>query len=96
MAAQKAKQVEVVKAEKIGFCLGVQRAIENLEKIARERGGIETLGAVVHNEQVLERLAKLGVRVAKSVDDIRGNIVATSSHGVSPQVEEQLKARCKC
>jgi len=42
---------------------------------------------------VLQRLAEIGVRVAKSVDDIRGGTVAISSHGVSPQLEEKISAR---
>ena len=83
----------VEKADKIGFCFGVKRAVDTLEKLARERGGVETLGAVVHNRQVLQRLAEIGVRVARNIDDIRGNIVATSSHGVGPQLEEKLRAR---
>ena len=85
--------LKVEKAAGIGFCFGVKRAIDILEKVARERGGVETLGAVVHNRQVLQRLAGIGVRVAKDVDDIQGNIVAISSHGVSPQLEEELRTR---
>jgi 4-hydroxy-3-methylbut-2-enyl diphosphate reductase len=64
-----------------------------LEEVARERGNVETLGAVVHNQQVLQKLAALGVRVVKSVDDIRGSTVAISSHGVSPQLEQEIRAR---
>ena len=85
--------MKVEKADKIGFCFGVRRAINILEKVAHERGGVETLGAVVHNQQVLNRLAKIGVRVAKDIDDIKGDIVVTSSHGVSPQLEEEIRAR---
>ncbi|MFC2016827.1 4-hydroxy-3-methylbut-2-enyl diphosphate reductase [Chloroflexota bacterium] len=83
----------IEKADGIGFCFGVRRAIDTLEKVARERGGVETLGAVVHNQPVLQSLAGIGVRVARDVDDIRGDIVAISSHGVSPQVEEEIRAR---
>jgi 4-hydroxy-3-methylbut-2-enyl diphosphate reductase len=54
---------------------------------------METLGAVVHNEQVLEKLAKLGVRVTKDVASIQGDTVVTSSHGISPQLEEEIRAR---
>jgi len=85
--------LRIEKASGIGFCFGVKRAINILEKVARERGGVETLGAVVHNQPVLQRLAEIGVRVAKSVDDIRGDTVAISSHGVSSQLEEEIKAR---
>jgi len=85
--------VKIEKTGEIGFCFGVKRAIDMLERVVAERGGVETLGAVVHNQQVLQRLAGIGVRVAKSVDDIRGDTVAISSHGVTPEVGEQLKAR---
>jgi len=85
--------LRVEKAAGIGFCFGVKRAIDTLEKITRERGQIETLGAVVHNRQVMKRLADIGVRVANSVDDIQGNTVAISAHGVGPQLEEEIQAR---
>ncbi len=85
--------VKIEKTGEIGFCFGVKRAIDILEKVSRERGGVETLGAVVHNQQVLQRLAEIGVRVAQGVDDIRGDTVAISSHGVAPEVEEEIRAR---
>ena len=93
MVVRKSTSMRVEKADKIGFCFGVKRAIDILEKVARERGGVETLGAVVHNRQVLQKLAKIGVGVAKNVDEIQGDTVVTSSHGISPQLEEELRAR---
>jgi 4-hydroxy-3-methylbut-2-enyl diphosphate reductase len=83
----------VEKAAKTGFCFGVKRAVDTLESVARERGPIATLGAIVHNQQVVERLASLGVRVAKSLDEIQGNIVAIGTHGVTPQLENELRDR---
>jgi 4-hydroxy-3-methylbut-2-enyl diphosphate reductase len=85
--------VKIEKTKEIGFCYGVKRAIDILERIARERGGVETLGAVVHNQQVLQGLAEVGVRVVPGIDDIRGDTVAISSHGVSPQIEAEIRAR---
>jgi len=84
---------EIEKASRTGFCFGVRRAINLLEKIARERGGIETLGAVVHNQQVLQKLAEIGVKVVDNIDDIKGDTVVTSSHGVSPDLEDKIHAR---
>jgi 4-hydroxy-3-methylbut-2-enyl diphosphate reductase len=83
----------IEKASKTGFCFGVRRAINLLEKVTHERGGVETLGAVVHNQQVLQRLSEIGVRVVNNVDDIKGNAVVTSSHGVSPDVKDEIRAR---
>jgi len=84
---------KIEKAGKTGFCFGVRRAINLLEDVARERGGVETLGAVVHNQQVLQGLFEIGVRVVGDVDDIKGDTVVTSSHGVSPDLEDEIRAR---
>jgi 4-hydroxy-3-methylbut-2-enyl diphosphate reductase len=83
----------VEKASKTGFCFGVRRAINLLEKVASERGGVETLGAVVHNQQVLKSLSEIGVMVVNNVDDIQGDTVVTSSHGVSPDLKDKIRAR---
>lgn len=77
----------------IGFCFGVKRCINILEKAAREHGRVESLGAPVHNQQVLDNLARQGVHIASTVDDIQGNIAAISAHGVGPLVEAELRNR---
>jgi len=85
--------LKIEKADKIGFCYGVRRAINIIEKVAREQGGVETLGPVVHNRPVLNRLAELGIKVVNNVAEIQGGTVAVSSHGVSPQVESEIQTR---
>ena len=85
--------MKIEKAEEIGLCFGVKRAIGIIEKVARERGGMETLGALAHNQQVLQRLAGMGIRIAMDIDDIQGDTVAISAHGISPQLEEQIRRR---
>ncbi|MFH1651747.1 MAG: 4-hydroxy-3-methylbut-2-enyl diphosphate reductase [Chloroflexota bacterium] len=85
--------MKIEKAARTGFCFGVRRAVSLLERVAQERGGVETLGEVVHNTQVLRKLAGSGVSIARRIPDIRGEVVVTSSHGVTPEVEEQIRAR---
>ncbi len=85
--------LQIEKAPRTGFCFGVKRAIDSLEKVVREKGQIETLGAVVHNHQVMQRLADIGVKVADSVEKIQGKTVAISAHGVGPQVEDEIRKR---
>lgn len=85
--------METEKAAELGFCTGVRRAIEMLERSAQESGPLVTLGPVVHNQRVTERLLAFGVRAVDSVEGIEGPTVAISSHGVSPSVIEGLKAR---
>ena len=89
----KNKSVKIEKASSTGFCFGVRRAITALEEAAKQQGNIKTLGAVVHNQQVLQRLARLGVSVAGAIDDIKGNTVAIGAHGVGPEVAEKIKKR---
>ncbi len=85
--------VTIEKVAETGFCFGVKRAIDILEKVASQRGTIETLGPIVHNKQVVQRLADIGVRVARDVTDIKGDTVATGAHGISPQLEDDIRAR---
>jgi 4-hydroxy-3-methylbut-2-enyl diphosphate reductase len=85
--------MEIEKASAMGFCFGVTRAIELVERAASERGSLQTLGALVHNRQVVERLAGCGVGVADTLDDVEGSIVAIASHGVGPDVLEEVKLR---
>ncbi len=85
--------LSVEKARGTGFCFGVKRTIEMLERVAHERGSVEALGAIVHNQQVLQRLADIGVKVADNLDDIKSNTVAIGAHGVSPEIEDRIHAR---
>jgi 4-hydroxy-3-methylbut-2-enyl diphosphate reductase len=89
----KNNNIKIEKAAGTGFCFGVRRAITALEKAAGEQGSIETLGAVVHNQQVLQRLAGLGVSVAGNLDDVNGNVIAIGAHGVGPDVAAEISRR---
>jgi len=83
----------IERAATTGFCFGVKRAIDILTKAAVEHGRIVTLGAIVHNRQVTEKMAHLGIAVAPNLDAIHGDVAAIGSHGVSPQVEAEMKSR---
>lgn len=85
--------MQIRKARETGFCFGVKRALKILEEAIREYGEIETLGRMVHNQQMVDNLSKLGVRVVENLDHVRGSAVVIPSHGVPPQVIEELKAR---
>ncbi len=85
--------MQIRKAKETGFCFGVKRALKILEEAIREYGEIETLGRMVHNQQMVDKLSKLGVKVVENLDHVRGSAVVIPSHGVPPQVVEELKAR---
>lgn len=86
-------KTEIKKADKIGLCFGVKRALEMLDKVIIEKGSAETLGAIAHNQYLVEKLAARGVRLARDINDIKSDTIVISSHGVSPQVMSELEAR---
>jgi 4-hydroxy-3-methylbut-2-enyl diphosphate reductase len=87
--------MEILLANPRGFCAGVDRAIEIVER------ALETLGApiyvrheVVHNRFVVERLRKMGAVFVDEVEKIpAGATCIFSAHGVSQAVREQAAAR---
>lgn len=85
--------MKIERAKKMGFCFGVRRAIEVMERGAKEHGGVESLGAVVHNHRVVDQLVQLGVHAVPRLEELEGPVVAISSHGVSPEVVESMHQR---
>lgn len=86
------KSMEIVLAEYLGFCYGVKRAI----RLAREAASDKTftLGPIIHNPQMVERLAAEGVGVVSSLSEIPdGGTVVIRSHGVGPGVYAEAVAR---
>ena len=84
----------VVLAAVTGFCFGVRRAIDmaNQEREAVP-GRVTTLGPLVHNSQVSERLRGQGIDGADTLDQVPGGTVVLSAHGSSPIVLRQAKER---
>lgn len=85
------EKMQIEKARETGFCFGVRRALKLLDQVVQEYGYAETLGLVVHNQQVIDDFSSRGVKVLESIDQVQGNIVVIPSHGVPPQIIEKLK-----
>jgi len=84
---------EIIRAEGIGFCFGVRRAIDLLTDYVGKHGPIETMGAVVHNRPVVQKLEGMGITIAEGIEEIKGSRVAIRSHGISPGEEAELRRR---
>ena len=76
-----------------GFCMGVRRAVEAAMQVAGTDVPSCTLGALIHNPTVVHMLAEHGVPAISSPDEADGRQVLIRSHGVSPDVIEQLRER---
>ena len=86
------KKARIQKADKLGLCFGVRRAIKLLKEAASKYGEIETLGPVAHNRLLVEALANLGVKPITHLDQAQGRILAITTHGTSPAILAELKA----
>ena len=78
-----------------GFCAGVDRAIEIVEKALELYGApIYVRHEIVHNRWVVEELRAKGVVFVQEVDEIPdGGITVFSAHGISEKVENTAKLR---
>lgn len=85
--------MDIEKASEIGFCFGVKRALKILEETIGEYGKVETLGPVVHNQQVVDRFSQLGARAVDRPDQVAGSVAVIPSHGVSPDTLDELASR---
>jgi 4-hydroxy-3-methylbut-2-enyl diphosphate reductase len=85
--------MNVLVAEKCGFCHGVRNAISVAERILAEEKEVYSLGPIIHNRDVVERLAKNGLRTVDNVQDIKSGTVLIRSHGAAPEQIAKLKAK---
>src|SRR5216683_3084024 len=81
--------MRVVLAQPRGFCAGVERAIEIVEKALEKYGPpIYVRHEIVHNRHVVERLRAKGAHFVDELDEIPpGSVTIFSAHGVSRAVE---------
>jgi len=87
--------MEVIIAEHAGFCFGVKRAVKMAFDASENKGqNVHTLGPLIHNPQVVERLSQQGVSKADALTEIEDGIVILRSHGVAtPQIAIDAKAK---
>lgn len=87
--------MKVIVAKTAGFCFGVERAIDIAFKIAREkRRGVYTLGPIIHNPQVVEKLKEEGIIPIEKIEtkkDISALIIRT--HGIPLDLSKQIALR---
>ncbi|NBX53135.1 MAG: 4-hydroxy-3-methylbut-2-enyl diphosphate reductase [Proteobacteria bacterium] len=87
--------MQIILAKPRGFCAGVTRAIETVERaIAKFGAPVYVRHEIVHNKFVVESLKKKGAIFVNEVEQIpTGAISIFSAHGVSDKVEEDATKR---
>ena len=87
--------ISIVLANPRGFCAGVDRAIEIVERALTTHGApIYVRHEVVHNRFVVENLEKKGAVFVENLDEVpNGSILIFSAHGVSHEVRREAETR---
>ena len=87
--------MEIIKAERAGFCFGVANAVNKTFEILennKDSQFVFSYGELIHNDRVIHKLSDLGMRVIKNVDEIialtsgkpEKATVIIRAHGISP------------
>ena len=84
----------VLLAEPRGYCAGVDRAVETVERALEKHGApLYMRKEIVHNKYVVESFTKRGVIFVDETDEVpHGANLVFSAHGVSPAVRESAKS----
>lgn len=78
--------MKVIQAEKAGFCFGVKRALDMAERTVQNSATV-SLGPLIHNQQVVDRMERQGVQVIHDVEEAQaGATMIVRSHGVPPEI----------
>jgi 4-hydroxy-3-methylbut-2-enyl diphosphate reductase len=85
--------MKIEKADKLGLCFGVKRAIKLLKEAANKYGKVETLGPLAHNRLLVEELASLGIKPINYLDQAQGSTLAITTHGTSPLTLSEIRTR---
>ena len=86
--------MQVLLANEYGFCFGVERAVEMVEKAIGEGQTVRALGPLIHNEQEMQRLAHEGVTtITEPVQITRSQTAVIRAHGVTPEVQRELEEK---
>ena len=86
---------EILLAQPRGFCAGVDRAIEIVERALQQFGApIYVRHEIVHNAYVVEDLRNKGAIFIEELEDVpSGNTLVFSAHGVSKAVRAEAESR---
>lgn len=84
---------EITLAKSAGFCFGVNRAINLLEKMVDEGKSVCTIGPIIHNPQVISSFEKRGVHIIEHPDECKsGDVIVVRTHGITKDLLQEVKS----
>ncbi len=86
--------MKITTAESAGFCFGVNRAVDIVEKLSESGEKVCTLGPIIHNPQVVSRFEDKGVFSVDRIDNVpEGYGIVIRSHGVGPDIYRAIESK---
>lgn len=92
--------IQIKRAEKMGFCFGVKHAIESCNKFVdkiKNNQNVYIVGMLVHNDHVVKKIEKIGIKTIKEEDILndkidlkKSDIVIIRAHGTTKAVYDKL------
>lgn len=83
--------MSIVVADTAGFCFGVNRAVNIINKLLDGGKKVYTLGPIIHNKQMVDELASKGVEIAEKPEDVvNGATLVIRSHGVPLNIIDRI------
>ena len=83
--------MKVIKADKLGFCFGVKRAVDIALKTPSDHKKVSTYGPLIHNASVTQKLKDQNIEIIDHLDQQDEGTVIIRSHGVSSKVYEDAE-----
>ncbi|MBS83261.1 MAG: 4-hydroxy-3-methylbut-2-enyl diphosphate reductase, partial [Gammaproteobacteria bacterium] len=92
---KKLKNVNIILANPRGFCAGVERAVDIVNRALNLFDGpIYVKHEVVHNKYIIQDMKKRGINFIEDIDDVpKGSILIFSAHGVSIDIKNKANEK---
>ena len=87
--------MKITVAKTAGFCFGVNRAVEIVEKCLLDKDNTyHTLGPIIHNKHVVDEFSEKGISPIASIDEAKsGEKLIIRTHGVGKEIYDALEER---
>lgn len=85
--------MDIKVVEPYGFCYGVRRAIKLARHALNKGDRVHSIGPIIHNPQVVDKLSAEGLKVIKDLAAVKGGKVMICSHGACPSILETVRKK---
>ena len=83
--------MQIIVGKNSGFCAGVKYTIRKAqEELEKSSNGIECLGEIIHNKQVIEELEQKGLKTISKIEDANKKVIIRA-HGISKEIYKYAK-----